>query len=393
MNAETAQMFQALEAQAHTLLKRFSDAGYEMVAPSIIQPADVFLDVVGENLRGRTYVFTDRDGSELCLRPDLTVPTCRLHWERFGKEDVVGKYCYNGPAFRFQPGGGTGVHPREFRQAGIESFGEKNRERTDAEVLALVLSTLEEVGITDYTVRIGDLGLFHALLDGLDMPAGWRSRLKSRFWRPAAFQAEVEQLASRPLAAIDGLPDQVVTNIRSAKDVAEAEQMLLAYFELRDIEVIGVRTPREVAANLMSLVADAQAEPLSDTNVALLASYLSVNAPARAAGARLQDLMDGKQVNMERAFGDYHRRLQSFSQAGIDLSRLNFSALFGRNLQYYTGFVFEVPVPQLDAKSPIAGGGRYDRLLLVGGAGSPVPAVGAMIHTERLLAAVQGETG
>ena len=48
MAAESAREFEALEAQAGTLLKCFKLAGYEQVAPSIIQPADIFLDQVGE---------------------------------------------------------------------------------------------------------------------------------------------------------------------------------------------------------------------------------------------------------------------------------------------------------------------------------------------------------
>ncbi|HRO49011.1 MAG TPA: ATP phosphoribosyltransferase regulatory subunit, partial [Hyphomicrobium sp.] len=66
MPAETAKQFEALEASAQTLLSVFTQAGYEAVSPAIIQPAGVFLDVVGETLRARTYVFTDPDGDELC---------------------------------------------------------------------------------------------------------------------------------------------------------------------------------------------------------------------------------------------------------------------------------------------------------------------------------------
>ena len=123
MAAESAKEFEALEAQAATLLSLFTRAGYEPVAPSIIQPADIFLDRVGEAIRNRTYVFNDLAGEELCLRPDLTVPVSRLYLERHPDAKVEARYCYNGPAFRFQPGGGSQAHPREFRQAGIESFG------------------------------------------------------------------------------------------------------------------------------------------------------------------------------------------------------------------------------------------------------------------------------
>ncbi len=119
---------EALEAQAQRLMATFTRAGYERIEPAVIQPADLFLDVVGESLRARTYVFTDPDGAELCLRPDLTVPTCRLHLDRHPAATSPARYCYSGPAFRYQPAGADRAHPREFRQAGIESFAAADRE-------------------------------------------------------------------------------------------------------------------------------------------------------------------------------------------------------------------------------------------------------------------------
>ena len=76
--------------------------------------------------------------------------------------------------------------------------------------------------------------------------------------------------------------------------------------------------------------------------------------------------------------------------ASVDLAGAEFSAEFGRNLEYYTGFVFEVIAPALGPRSPVAGGGRYDDLLADVGAPARVPAVGASIHTKRLLAVLQG---
>ncbi len=91
MPPEAAQKVEALSAQAQRLMAHVhARAGYEQIAPAIIQPAGLFLDVVGEELRARTYVFTDPDGEELCLRPDLTVPTCRLHLARYPAGDTPG---------------------------------------------------------------------------------------------------------------------------------------------------------------------------------------------------------------------------------------------------------------------------------------------------------------
>ena len=70
--------------------------------------------------------------------------------------------------------------------------------------------------------------------------------------------------------------------------------------------------------------------------------------------------------------------------AGIDLSRVTFSAEFARNLDYYTGFVFEARHQGRRGDHPVIGGGRYDRLLRLLGASEDIPAVGASIWLDRL---------
>jgi ATP phosphoribosyltransferase regulatory subunit len=390
MNAETARRFEALEAQAQAIMSVFTKAGYEAVAPAIIQPADIFLDVVGEELRARTYVFIDQDGAELCLRPDLTVPTCRLHWERHQRADVQARYCYNGPAFRFQPHGADAAHPREFRQAGIENFAVSHREKAETEVLATIIEAVEALEITDYKVRCGDLGLFSALLDGVDIPERWRQRLRAQFWRPVAFREELRRLVTSPASTLEGLPSARLENI-SLKDERQSIRAVEGYLNDHDIELIGHRSVEEITRRIMMMVEDGSTEPLAGEIADVIAGYLDVTAPARAAGARLKDLMQEAGVDISAELDVYQRRLQRMADAGIDVGKLTFSAEFGRNLEYYTGFVFEITVPSLGAQSPIAGGGRYDKLMRTVGAKMDVPAMGAMIHTERALAVVRNE--
>ncbi len=392
MVAETARKFEALEAQAQRLMAVFTRAGYEAVAPAIIQPADVFLDVVGESLRARTYVFTDPGGGELCLRPDLTVPTCRLHLERHPQADIKARYCYNGPAFRFQPAGASAAHPREFRQAGIEHFGESGREQADAEVVGLTLEAVRAAGLESWGLRIGDLGLFQALLDAIDMPERWRARLRHQFWRPDAFREELARLTRDPADALHDLPAGLMAGLDLA-DAATSEAAVERYLDEHGLELIGARSVREITQGLLAAAADGAAEPLSQAAAGLIETYIRVEAPARAAGARLADLMSERGIDIEAALATYRRRLQHLVDAGIDPARIAFSAEFGRNLEYYTGFVFEIVVPELGTGSPVAGGGRYDGLLKAVGAPEAVPAVGSAIHTERLLSVVDGGEG
>jgi ATP phosphoribosyltransferase regulatory subunit len=129
---------------------------------------------------------------------------------------------------------------------------------------------------------------------------------------------------------------------------------------------------------------------MSPASADVIETYLRIDAPAPAAATHVEGLMSRCSLDLGEAFKTYHRRLYLLAAAGIDPDRVQFQAEFGRNLEYYTGFVFEVMVPALGPQSPIAGGGRYDGLLRAVGAPVDVPAVGAMIHTERLLSAANG---
>src|SRR5713226_2507745 len=112
------------------LIASFERAGYARVAPAILQPAEPFLDLSGEDIRKRMYLTTDPQGHELCLRPDLTIPVSRDYLASSAAGKPQG-FCYLGPVFRHPRSDvsdfghsktGEGA-PSEFLQAGIESFG------------------------------------------------------------------------------------------------------------------------------------------------------------------------------------------------------------------------------------------------------------------------------
>jgi ATP phosphoribosyltransferase regulatory subunit len=383
----TSADIEALDFQTRRLMATFVRAGYERVEPAVIQPADLFLDVVGESLRARTYVFTDPDGAELCLRPDLTVPACRLHLERHGEANTPARYCYAGSAFRYQPEGSGRAHPREFHQAGIESFAAADREHDDAAVLALIVAALREAGLGEVRLRLGDLGLFAALINALDMPERWRSRLKHQFWRPEAFRAELARLSSGAVRLADAT-SELIAHLDPAKPAA-AEAIVLDHLDKMGIEPIGTRSVSEITQRLLGEAADRRERPLPAETAALIEAYVAVRAPARAVVDRLAGLTRSRGVDLSVGLDAFARRLDRIEAAGVTTADAEFSAEFGRSLEYYTGFVFEVIAPALGRMSPVAGGGRYDSLLAQVGAPANVPAVGASIHTERLLAALQ----
>ena len=383
MPPEAAQKVEALSAQAQRLMATFMRAGYEQIAPGIIQPAGLFLDVVGEELRARTYVFTDPDGEELCLRPDLTVPTCRLHLARHPAGNTPARYCYSGPAFRYQPGGATSAHPSEFRQAGIESFAAPDREQDDAAVLALIVEALREAGLERFQLRFGDLGLFTALLEALPMPQRWRRRLRHHFWRPEAFRAELARLTSREALQAHGVPRELMDALDPARP-QEAQALVESYLERSGLELIGTRTLPEIAERLLAEAADARETPLPPDTARLIESYTALKAPAREAAGQLEALIRPHKLDLGEVLAAFRRRLDLLDAAGVDTQGAAYAAEFGRNLEYYTGFVFEARDPTRPNSKPALSGGRYDGLLRRLGAREDIPAVGAAITLDRL---------
>ena len=181
-----------------------------------------------------------------------------------------------------------------------------------------------------------------------------------------------------------------ISSSASSRRIRRATEELVAlYLEKEGMEAIGVRTVVEIAEILRSAVADARAEPLAPDVAELIERYLTIAGPVGGILARVQELTRAQRIDISEAVDAFERRMALLSVGGVDIEEADFSAEFGRNFEYYTGFVFEVLSAKLGPKSPLAGGGRYDRMLKTAGAGKDVPAVGAAIYTERVLLAVE----
>jgi len=391
MPGKSAELRSALDTQAKTITKLFVNAGYDYIVPDILQPADIFLDRSGEDIRTRTYVFTDPAGQELCLRPDLTVPTCRYHLQHGDIDGEVTRYCYSGPAFRFQPDDDDDLRPREFDQVGLEHYGAPDAEKAEAEIIALTIEAVRGAGLENFQVKIGDLGLFNALLASIDMPERWRRRLRHHFWRPQTFHETLERLVAEPGASV-GVEMEFLGGWVSDRreEIASTLEHLLS---LRAIPLVGGRSVDEIATRVLEKVEDRRAPPLSESSAALIRDYIEVAGPPRDALHRMMKLIVSADLDLSTGMAAFARRVTLMQERGVDIDACTFLAEFGRNLEYYTGFVFQIEYQTPAGAMAIAGGGRYDTLLSDIGARQPVPAVGCAIHTERLLAAVQAEAG
>jgi ATP phosphoribosyltransferase regulatory subunit len=376
MPGKTSSHRAALERQNAAIMAVFERAGFDQIAPDIIQPADIFLERSGEDIRARTFVFNDPAGNELCLRPDLTVPACRYHLSHTKTPEAETKYCYLGPAFRFPD---ELLSPQEFTQAGLEWFGDKADIAAEARVIKLAVSALEAAGLTGLKVSLGDLGLFNALLEDMPMPERWRRRLRHQFWRPQAFRNLLETFA-KPARTIRSSISENIDALEGVDAGAETSRLLTD----KNLNLVTLRSVEDIASRLHEKLADRSEQPLAEAMVVAIENYLKVSGALTDIAKQLKAI--SKTPRFLGAIDKFEQRIAALEDQGLNPRRFHFSADFGRELEYYTGLVFQIEVEARNAPLAVAGGGRYDRLLQDLGAAHSIPAVGCAIHTDRLLA-------
>jgi ATP phosphoribosyltransferase regulatory subunit len=153
---------------------------------------------------------------------------------------------------------------------------------------------------------------------------------------------------------------------------------------------VGGRTAAEIAERFLEQATAQSGGGIPSEARALLQRYLRISGNPDEASAELRRLADDAQINFTQTFDEFDARLGFIAARGIDLSSVTFSAEFARNLDYYTGFVFEARHQGRSGDHPVIGGGRYDRLLRLLGAAEEIPAVGAAIWLDRLSGPDQG---
>ena len=361
------------EAERHArLCAHLAEGGYAPVAPPVLQPVEPFLELSGEDIRRRIFVTQDGAGAELCLRPEFTIPVCRHH--QASRPGEAADYSYLGPVFRLAAG-----EPDEFVQAGIESIGRTDTPAADAEVLALALEGLERLGRARVAVRLGDMGLTHAFLDALEVPPV----AKRRTLRAIAAGRPLDEVANVVRA---GDPHAGLLAAIQGQDPKGVRAFVEDVLSIAGISRVGGREPGEIAERFLAKAA-AQAQGgtgLNAQNRALIERYCAVSGDPDRACAALRALAREagiEHAGLNEALALFEERTGFMAARGLPIERFAFSGGFARNLDYYTGFIFEAS--ERPGAPVLVGGGRYDGLLRHLGSPVPLPAVGCAFWLSR----------
>ena len=173
-----------LEQLRRRLLDLFARWGYELVNPPLVDYLDSLLTGTGNDLDLQTFKFTDQmSGRQLGVRADITPQVSRIDAHRLtGREGPV-RLCYEGTVLHTH-GDGLGGS-RSFSQIGAELYGHGGVE-SDAEMLCLMLETLDAAEVGEVYVDLGHVGIFRALAQEAKLSAEQEARLFDALQRKAA---------------------------------------------------------------------------------------------------------------------------------------------------------------------------------------------------------------
>ncbi len=350
---------------AERLCDEFVTRGAARFDSDVLLPAEVLLDLYGEDIRARAYVTSDPEHGEMMLRPDFTVPVVQAH---MAGDVTPASYTYFGEVFRKQD-----AHPdrrNEYFQVGYEVFGGADAAAAEADVFGTFAEMLAPYGLRAAT---GDIGILVDAVKGLKTTEARRAALLRHIWRPRRFRSLLTRFS-------EAGAKQREANIARVR----------ANLETTDAPLIGLRTQTEIDARIAALEEDASEPPISASEVALLDDILSLKETVPYVLSALRDIA----VDMPAIAGSVERldrRANAMAKKGVDVEALDFEASYGRtSMEYYNGFVFGFYAEGRPDLPPVATGGRYDALTAVLGQGEGVPAVGGVMRPD-LMVALKGD--
>lgn len=312
----------------------FAARGYLPVETPTLEVLDVM--EAGGHVPEAPFKFFDSHGDLLAMRPDVTMQIARMCAAR---SDAMGgitkplRLRYTQRVFREKT---VEAAARELTQCGAECLGVSSIE-ADIELVSMLATTLEECGLTRFTIALGSAGVLRDLLKVSGATDQWQAAvLQAYHTSNFVYLSELVSAAEKVEPKNFKLADPALSNPGSV-DL----QVARAIFELSRLRG-GKQALEDVRALLKPFGCESGIAELETVFEALV----------------------------ERGLGE---------KILIDFSVMS-------SFDYYTGLVFEAYAPGLG--SPLGGGGRYDNLLAAYGA-EKVPAAGFAFYLEQVMAARQ----
>ena len=338
------------------ILKSVKSKGFKHIELDSVIETNHIVQRSGESFRKFIFSFTDQNGTELCLRPDLTIASCLRYLENNikGKEKIF----YSGEAYRKSQNRKDSIIRN---QIGFEIIGSKNEKSDDKEIINTAIKSLSNLSYSSGTLKIGNVEIFNLLISKLDIPKRWKLRLSRHFWREKYFNDLLKRLETNSDV------DPTIVEV----DKKRYQKMLKDKQE----NIVAGRSIGEVLKRFNNKIKDPRRAIRGKKASKIIKDFLNINCPINKAAEKLNLFFKKNKINLT-----VDQKYFPISQKKLSKLNIEFSASFGRQLEYYTGMVFKIDIKNKSKNINIINGGRYDKLISDLGSKKQVPAVGAALN-------------
>ncbi len=294
--------------------------GYMEVETPTVEYYELFELKSGEEIRERMFDFYDKSGRRCVLRPEVTASIARLMATKFKNAPLPLRIGYIADCYRYdEPQWGR---KRRFWQGGFELFGSRSP-LSDVEILMVSYEVFKRIGLREQFFKIGHVGIMRNILESYKID--------------------------------EKTQDKILTSI-------DRRRIDEAYTLLRElgIDEDGFKTIKELVESPPIIY---KKDSVDNKQVKKIADILS---PWNSA---------------EKSFENLIEIVELAISGGVDVE-IQVIPGMARGLEYYTGFIFEQGLPNVEIS--FNGGGRYDKLVELFG-GKPTPAVGCAIGISRIM--------
>ncbi|HEO70507.1 MAG TPA: histidine--tRNA ligase, partial [Candidatus Hydrogenedentes bacterium] len=315
----------------------FAKYGFVPLETPALEHLDVLLGAGGEETNKELFRLETPEEEPIALRFDHTVPFARLLAQYPDRLKVPVRRWAVGPVWRAdKPDPGRF---REFTQLDVDVAGAQTV-AVDAELVALMCEAMTAVGAPRFAVLINNRRLIDALLEGCGIDDAPRQK--------------------HVLRVIDKLAKVGVDAIR---------------LELGEGRV-------DASGDLIPGV------HLDAGTIERILGFIAVNGATRAAVVDAVEQALPESATATEALAEMRELDACLTALGIGQEQALFQPSLARGLDYYTGPVFEITLPDAPEFGSVGGGGRYNQLV-ERFLDRPIPCTGFSIGLDRLMAALK----
>ena len=212
-----------LQEKLHEVLLTY---GYHDIQTPTFEFFNIFSQEIGTTPSKDLYKFFDKEGNTLVLRPDFTPSIARSVAKYYTEEDMPVKLCYMGNTF-INSSDYQG-RLKETTQCGVELIGDASA-AADAEILAMVVASLQASGLKDFQISVGHARFFQGLVEAAGLSEDEEEELRELIANKNFLGVEEFIQNLNPKEKLKKLFLLLGSFETSAEDLEEAKQNAASY--------------------------------------------------------------------------------------------------------------------------------------------------------------------